>query len=277
MGSFLIQRLVYLLIASMCSLNTALAQLWEGSSFSISAYVNEFPTNFEVEPAYGHFFPNAGIRLDPNTYRPRNKETLGGIGLQLNYSYPIQNWLRGELTGYYVFDREMLDPVSHRADPSDPSSELSRGEQGFSTSGYGGKLALAIDLLWNSEFESLLIKGGIGMWSLRYTDFNTSQFTSDSQWQDLQLKRNLVYSRWEFGLEWRDFFSPHFGYHLGFDLGPSFASRVRSLELEKLRFDGERQPAEGTEIKRPRNEMGVRENYEHRFFYAVYLGLSYRL
>lgn len=273
------KQLLYFSIAYLFFFNGIFAQNWEGSSISVNIGAAQLP--FETnEAGYRHHFPNSGIRLSNEAYRPRDFEDLSIPSLDLVYSYPLFSWLRAELKAQYSWPIEQRQSVNYRlGDPGSPSSMLvgEEGEFNRAYSAYAGKLSIAIDLLWKAEFESLLFKLGGAFGQLKMTEFNSMRFTDNNQQQELELSRVLSYYRWELGVEWRDFFSPHFGYQIGMDFSPGFQHQANSLQLDYLRFDGEQQAAEGTRIEDPTNTRGERESFSHDWFFALYLGLSYRL
>lgn len=223
---------------------------------SLNGYGTTYITDFSTRLDYSELLLSVDVELMDN---PEIKSNPSWLAPEVFVEVPLYSWLRvGGGVNYAPF-------------------RWNNSSLGFGRT--GGRMRVALDLLWNDENESLLLTGGAAMGhaSMVFGNDNfveiVSQGNPNMKEQEILLEREFYYFQWLISMEWRDFFSPHFGYQLGFSISPTFQTSSRQINVLQYEIEGVPQWGDGSELRS--GEAYESEQLEH-WSWSLTLGLTYR-
>ena len=138
---------------------------------------------------------------------------------------------------------------------------------------------LKLDALYKNNYEELNLIAGLG-YNILYARTSVSNTDGEDSNDALlasgntRTMRQLRYFNLNLGLEWRDYFSEHFGYFISFYYNPTVRTNTHSLLFEQVSIEGETHPLEGQKIK-PGENGYPEENFEFNFM-SLSFGLTFQ-
>lgn len=198
------------------------------------------------------------------------------IPIQLGVSYEVSPWLNAQLLGslspmmkvvggYTVYSGSREDPFNVRLERDDKQRLFELSPR------------VKFDALWKDEYEAFNLIVGFSYTRVTANFKQYASGTANGQAVDNRLNWNKHLSgwRWHLGLEWRDYFTSHFGYYMALHYSPSFQMAVQKEEFTQLSLNGTPHELEGEVIKYP-NDQYPRDMHDVLQL-SLQFGLTYKL
>jgi hypothetical protein len=135
-------------------------------------------------------------------------------------------------------------------------------------------LNLKFDVLFKDDYEELNLMVGAG-YNLLHNRTISNDYNDDFILLGAtRTMRQLRYFNLNLGVEWRDYFTKHFGYFLQLSYNPTIRTSTHSLLFERVYLNGGTHPLEGKEIN-PGENANPQENFEFSFV-SFNIGLTYQ-
>lgn len=149
-----------------------------------------------------------------------------------------------------------------------------RGRNGFTLWDIG--LNARLDALWKNDYEALYAIVGISFNRMinKLDETAIGTYNGSEVYNELDWKQSYHSLKAVIGLEWRDYFSPHFGYFLRVAYSPLHKMKASAITFNRLRINGNAHPLEGERISfSDPDYLG----HTNRLFAATFnLGVTYQ-
>lgn len=232
--------------------------------------------NFHSIMAYDHQ-AGAGVSLLESRDFYESEEGfytnfMGGFGARVGVSYQWKPWLAGAM--HLIYNPRWT-----------VQSGSSTGASGAGSKARGTNTIFEVapvaqfDLSWKQPNESFFINLRPVLGRINYRETIEIRRNQNGQLvneQELDMTRFFNYIRFDFGIEWRDYFSKHWGYFLYADISVPMEMEVSKIKVDRYRLNfGEVRDLEGQKLD-PADFSFPPARFEG-FFLSGGLGITYRL
>jgi len=197
---------------------------------------------------------------------------FAGFGARLGVSYQWRPWLQAALNLTY---NPKWTISRGSATGASGAGSIERGKTSFIEVAPSAQF----DLSWKQPNESFFINLRPMIGRIDYQETIEIRRNQNGQLvneQELDMTRVFNYFRFDFGIEWRDYFSKHWGYFLYADISVPMEMEVSKIKVDRYRLNfGEVRDLEGQKLD-PADFPFPPARFEG-FFLSGGLGITYRL
>lgn len=195
-----------------------------------------------------------------------------GPGARIGVSYQWKPWLAGALRFTY---NPKFRVNSSSATGRSGAGSIQRGKTSF----FEIAPTAQFDLSWKQPKESFFINLRPVVGRINYQETIEIRRNQNGQLvteQELDMTRIFNYFRFDFGIEWRDYFSKHWGYFLYVDLSVPLEMETSKIKVDRYRLNfGEARELEGQELDP--DDFPFPPARTEGFFISGGFGLTYQL